>query len=81
MLSPRGYPMETKLYAAKEAAVMAGVSVKTIYAQAAKGKIPGTRKIGSRVMFNKEIFDKWLEGEPVENEGDPKSSSRTGGAK
>jgi len=60
--------METKMYAAKEAAHLAGVSVKTIYAQAAKGNIPGKRKIGSRVMFNKVIFDRWLKGEPAEDE-------------
>jgi len=48
-----------------EAAALAGVSRNTVSRMASKGKVPGARRIGDRLLFNRRLFLSWL-GEEVE---------------
>jgi len=43
-----------------EAAGLIGVSPSTLYALANQGKLPGSRRIGTRIVIHREEFTNWL---------------------
>lgn len=43
-----------------EAAGLIGVSRSTLYALANQGKLPGTRRIGTRIVIHRGEFTNWL---------------------
>lgn len=47
----------------REAANLAGVSTATLYSLANRGELPGSRRIGKRIIIHRETFTRWLVGE------------------
>jgi len=43
-----------------EAATEAQVSTATLYSLANRGKLPGARRIGKRIVIHRETFLRWL---------------------
>ena len=43
-----------------EAANLIGVSKSTLYALAKCGELPGSRRIGTRIVIHREVFQEWL---------------------
>ena len=43
-----------------EAAELIGVSTSTLYALAKSGGLPGSRRIGTRIVVHREAFTDWL---------------------
>lgn len=43
-----------------EAAGLIGVSRSTLYDLANQGKLPGSRRIGTRIIIHREVFTEWL---------------------
>lgn len=43
-----------------EAAELIGVSRSTLYAMAKCGELPGSRRIGTRIVIHREVFTEWL---------------------
>jgi excisionase family DNA binding protein len=43
-----------------EAAGLIGVSKSTLYALAKRSELPGTRRIGSRIVVHRQVFNEWL---------------------
>lgn len=46
----------------EEAAKVLGVSRATAYALAARGELPGARRIGRRIVVLRSVLEKFLEG-------------------
>ena len=60
--------------AVSEAASEYGVSEATLYAAVHRGELPGARRIGKRIIIQRQIFEEWMRsghGDP-----DPERSER-----
>jgi len=55
---------ECKTLKIPEAARLLGISRATAYALAARGELPGARRIGRRIVVLKSVLEKFLEGNP-----------------
>lgn len=63
-------PVDSLVIRPKEMATLAGVTRATIYDWAAEDRIPGRLALGEGggLFFNRNVFMRWLEGEPAKKE-------------
>ena len=57
---PRNVPDVTATMTPKQAAMYAGVSLRTMFRWLATGRVPGVIKRGRVVRIHKRLFDQWL---------------------
>ena len=53
-------PIEPATMTPKQAAMYAGVSLRTLFRWLATGRVPGVIKRGRVVRIHKRLFDQWL---------------------
>lgn len=61
----------------KEVATLLGVGRDAVYAAANRNEIPGTIRLGGRLLFARAKVLTWL-GAPISPESDPDANARTG---
>jgi len=55
------HPIEPATLTPKQAAMYAGVSLRTLFRWLARGIVPGVVKRGRVVRIHKQSFDRWLQ--------------------
>ena len=60
-MSNTSHPIEPATMTPKQAAMYAGVSLRTLFRWLATGRVPGVVKRGRVVRIHKRLFDQWLQ--------------------
>lgn len=53
---------ESRYLTPKELSKLTGLSVNTIYQYNSEDKLPGLRKVGGKILFEREAIIAWIEG-------------------
>ena len=60
---------------------LTGLSKTTVYIKSSKKEIPGTRKIGGKLLFDRGIIEKWIESGAVKTRSELLNDLEEGGGK
>ena len=53
---------DRRTYSVEEVARLAGVGRRSMYEAVARGSIPGTIRLGRRILLSRAAIDRWLNG-------------------